>query len=293
MLSNFAVRVLKAGKSFELGEVHETKPNPLANEVLVRVKACGVCYRDIIDKEGGNPYITPPISLGHELAGVIEEVGDKVSAFRPGDRVINRHNAPCNSMDRKECKYCPIGQNQRCVAYPDYTYGLTHHGGYQTYVCMHENSLIPLPSQISYEEGSFLFCTAGVALHGLRKANFQAGHKVLITGASGGVGIHAIQLVKALGGQVYTITSSEAKKQVLLDYGADFVLVSGSTAFHEPFLRQFGAVDIALELVGQPTFNSALRCLDLMGKLVLVGNITTTPVSVNPFWCLVVWTVVD
>ena len=277
--NNKAVRVTEAGKQWKIAEITEEIPKCQDNEVLVEVKACGVCYRDIIDKEGGNPYINLPISLGHEIAGVIIETGKNVHGWRAGDRVVNQHNAPCN---QNTCNFCSIGENHRCVENPSYMYGLTHQGGYQKYVCMHSNSLIKLPAEISFEEGSFLFCTAGVALRGLKKANFKAGQKVLITGGSGGVGIHAIQLVKALGGVVYTTTSNPDKKQILFDYGADYVLVTSSPSFHENFIREFGLVDISLELVGQPTFHSSLRCLNLLGKVVIIGNITTTPISVNP-----------
>jgi acryloyl-coenzyme A reductase len=133
---------------------------------------------------------------------------------------------------------CTNGNGPRCSANPEYYYGLLHDGGYQQYLAMHDSSLVKLPESISFSEGSFLNCTAAVALRGLQfHGKVKPGSKVLITGASGGVGVHAIQVAKALGATVVCVTSNESKVSALRELGADYVVVSQQNEFHKQGLN--------------------------------------------------------
>jgi D-arabinose 1-dehydrogenase-like Zn-dependent alcohol dehydrogenase len=118
-----------------------------------------------------------------------------------------------------------------------------------------------------------------------RHGALESGQTVLITGASGGVGIHAVQVAKILGARVVAVTSSEAKSEAILRAGADDVLVAKGP-FHRDVLAR-AEVDLALELTGAPTFNSALRSLRTGGRLVLVGNLTGERIDVNPGYLIV------
>src|SRR5438270_8629166 len=110
-------------------------PVAAAGQVVVRVVACGVCYRDLVDRDGGYPWMRRPVVTGHEVAGTVEAVGDGVRSFAVGDRVVAVHRAPCG-----ECAACTSGDETRCTASLA-MYGVTVDGGYAERVAMAESSL--------------------------------------------------------------------------------------------------------------------------------------------------------
>lgn len=253
-------------------------PVPQPEEVIVRVRACGVCGRDLIDRRGGFPAMKLPAILGHEFAGEIVAVGSRAGAFREGDRVANLHRPYCG-----ECATCHAGELPDCERAWQ-SFGHTVPGGYAELVAAHYRALVRVPFEVDFVHAAPAGCTAAVALRALRhEAALRLGEWVLITGASGGVGVHAIQLAKLLGARVIAATSSpEAKGEALARAGADHVVVADG-AFHDA-VRQHsgGGVDVALELTGSATFSSALRSLRPRGRLVVVGNIRTEKISLNP-----------
>ncbi len=249
-------------------------PEAIAGHVVVRVRAAGVCYRDTIDRRGGFPFMKRPVIPGHELAGEVVAVGDG-AALSVGARVVNLHRAPCG-----QCRYCRAGHEPRCETSP-WFFGLTADGGYAEYALAPAVSLVELPAAIAFESGCFLACTAGVALRALRtRAAVAAGETVLITGASGGVGLHAIQVAKALGARVVAVTSSPDKAAALGARGADEVLVAPDLSFHK-HAKPLG-IDVVLDCVGAPSLNSAIRSVRPMGRVVVAGNVTVESFSVNP-----------
>lgn len=251
---------------------------PKGREVLVKVDACGVCYRDLLDRQGRFPFIQLPVIPGHEFAGEVVEVGPEVENLKVGDRVTNLHREPCG-----QCRYCRLGDEIHCQeAWP--SFGLTVNGGYAEYVLAPEGGLVPIPQNLSSEEACTLMCTAAVALRGFRGlAHLKRGETVLITGASGGVGSAAIQIAKILGCRVVAVTTSESKVPFLNKLGADEVWVSPEGVFHKEVRSRFpDAVDVAMEIVGPATFNSTLRSLRKGGRLVLIGNVTPKRIEINP-----------
>jgi D-arabinose 1-dehydrogenase-like Zn-dependent alcohol dehydrogenase len=254
----------------------EELPDPIVapGHVVVRVRAAGVCYRDTIDRRGGFPFMKRPVVPGHEIAGEIVARADDVG-LSVGTRVVNMHRAPCG-----ECRYCRAGHEPRCAT-SLWMFGLTADGGYAEYVLAPASSLVELPAAIPFESACFLACTAGVALRGLRtRAGVEPGETVLITGASGGVGLHGIQVAKALGARVIAVSSSASKASALRARGADEVIVSPDLSFHKQ-AREMG-VDVVLDCVGAPTLNSAIRCVRPMGRVVVAGNVTIASHEVNP-----------
>jgi acryloyl-coenzyme A reductase len=272
-----AIVLHEIGPSENLRLEEKPKPAVEAGMVLVRVRAAGVCFRDVIDRRGGFPYLMLPRVPGHEFAGEVEEVGAEVSNVVAGDRVTNVHRAPCG-----ECSYCKRGHEVRCERSP-YSFGHTIDGGYAEYVLAPAACLVRVPEGIALERACFLACTAGVALRGLRThGGVEAGMRVLITGASGGVGIHAIQVARALGASVSAVTSSEKKGEALRRAGADDVVVSADLAFHKDVrARTGGGVDVVLDCVGAPTLNASMRSVRPLGKVVVVGNVTAERAEVN------------
>lgn len=251
-------------------------PEPREDEVLVRVRACGVCYRDILDRRGKFPFIQLPIVPGHEFAGEVVRSGKAAAEWAPGDRVVNLHRNPCGT-----CEACATGDDVHCEKAWAH-FGLTTNGGYADTVVAPRTALVKLPESIPFTHGAVLMCTAAVALRAVRKrADLRVGESVLITGASGGVGTMAVQIAKLSGARVVAVTSSADKKPYLESLGCDDVQVAPGGSFHKEVMAA-GGVDAAIEIVGSATFNSSLRSLKPNGRLVLVGNVLGERVEVNP-----------
>ncbi len=263
-------------EELQLQEVPDPPFGP--SDVLVRVKAEGVCGRDLIDRRGGFRSLKLPVILGHEFAGEVVEVGSQVSDLAPGDRVANLLRLSCGS-----CRACLRGDTPVCEKRWQ-SFGQTVDGGYAELVVAPASALVKVPPQVSNIEAASVACTFGVALRALRSVGrVTLGDQLLITGASGGVGMAAIQIARALGARVLAATSSEAKRQALFDAGADEVLVDAEGSLHDKVrsLVEDG-VDAVLELTGSPTFTSSLRSLRNGGRLVLVGNILADSIKINP-----------
>ena len=263
-------------EKLEVREVDPPRATP--GHVVVKVHACGVCYRDVIDRRGGFGFIQTPISPGHEFAGEVVEVGEGVRAWRVGDRVISMHRNVCGA-----CPHCTGGDERLCTAGLE-VYGLTVNGGYAEYVLAGEHSMVPLPEDIPFDVASTVMCTSGVALHNVRnRARLGLGERVLITGATGGVGAQAVQIAKLAGAVVWAVTSSEEKVERLEALGADHVVVSPDGKFHKQIRQETAGegMDAAIDCVGGATFNSSLRSLRRGGRVVVIGNIQGEPVGVN------------
>jgi D-arabinose 1-dehydrogenase-like Zn-dependent alcohol dehydrogenase len=221
-----------------------------------------------------------PVVTGHELSGEVVEVGAG-AAFAVGERVCAVHRPPCGA-----CDDCRAGQETRCSR-AVHAFGLTVDGSYAELVLAHADALVRMPPEVPFEKAAFLHCTAAVALRALReRARVQAGEWVLVTGASGGVGIHALQLARLLGARVIAVTSHERKAAALLRHGADEVVVTGGDFQREVLVRTDGGADVALDLVGAPTLHRSLRSLRAGGRLVVVGNVTAERIQLNPGWVI-------
>jgi acryloyl-coenzyme A reductase len=253
-------------------------PSPVAGpgQVVIRVAACGVCYRDLLDREGKYAFMKRPVVTGHEFGGEVLAVGENVD-LKVGDRVVTTHRPSCGT-----CEACLRGDETHCLQSP-VSYGLTADGGYAEEALLWAASTVKVPDGLPLDQACFLHCTAAVALRALRRhGRLAAGDTVVITGASGGVGVHALQIAKILGAHVVAITSNPDKEAALRKHGADEVLVT-TGEFH----KQVGArAQVALELVGAPTFNSSLRSLGFGGRVVVVGNVTASRIEINPGYCI-------
>eukprot|EP00026_Physarum_polycephalum_P012285 Phypoly_transcript_12579.p1 GENE.Phypoly_transcript_12579~~Phypoly_transcript_12579.p1 ORF type:complete len:366 (+),score=35.95 Phypoly_transcript_12579:162-1100(+) len=239
----------------------------------MKVHACGVCYRDILDRQGAYPFLRLPMTPGHEAAETVVQLGPNVTKWNVGDRIINKHHTNCG-----ECGLCKAG-GPKCEQ-NNYFYAGVEPGGYAEYMICHESSLVALPKEIPFEKGCFLICTAAVAMRAFRHANVKPGERVLITGASGGVGIHAIQVARALGAHVIAVTTSNSKIPILKKYGAHQVVCVPQN--NPNFTKEVEPVDVVLELVGSKTFPFSLRSLKFTGRCVFVGNLDLAKVEVNP-----------
>ena len=253
--------------------VEKDIPPVSGNEVLIKQELTGICFRDILTRDGFFPRVKTPIVPGHEISGVIEETGPEVKSFKVGDRVSSLIYDPCG-----KCEFCISGNENLCVN--KRTYGEMLDGGYAQYIKVTERSIVKVPPNVSPEGAAISACVTGMIYHALYKVGgLRSGMNVLITGAGGGVGAHAIQVAKAIGASVVAETSSPWKEEKILKLGADHVVHSGER-FDKEVKKLFGdGVHVALENVGIHTFESSLRSLRTGGRMVVIGNVTPEPVN--------------
>lgn len=270
-----AVRLVESGKPLVLEEI--AIPSIGDEDILVRVRAAGICHSDVHYRAGRSSMGTMPITLGHEVAGVIEKVGTKVKQAKVGDRVCLHYNISC-----KKCHYCDAGTEQFCSTVKM----LGHHvdGGYAEYIAVPAINAIPLPDEISFEAGATLMCASATAFHALHKGRVKNGDTVAVFGI-GGLGTSAIQLAKAAGAtMVLAIDISEPKLELAKNYGAIPVNAGKSDVLQAIKTHTNGrGVDVALELIGLPkTILQSIDCLGAMGRAVIVG-LTRQPITVDTY----------
>lgn len=254
-----------------------TQPAPSADQMLVRVACCGVCGHDLLTRTGAFPHTALPCVMGHEISGTVTAVGALLRGFAPGDRVALNQRMSCGT-----CAACRAGRDDLCRDGPGF-YGEDQSGGYGAFVLASPRNAVKLADEISFETGAVLSCAIGTGFHALGRARLQPGDTVVITGASGGVGIHTVKLARLLGLRVIAVTSSAGKTQRLLAAGADAVLICGADGFHKALKASDpNGADAVIEIAGAVTFASSLRCLKPGGRLVLVGNVEPRGVQLNP-----------
>lgn len=257
----------------QLSVVDLPTPTPKPGEALVRVAACGFCHHDRLVMAGVlRRGVTPGVVLGHEIAGIVEEVGDGVTRVQPGDRVVSLLTSACGQCDR-----CLEGREHRCRNGEGIGHG--RHGGFAGYVAISQHSLVGLPSELDLAAASLLACPAGVALQALQAVQVSEGDSVVIVGAGGGLGVHAVQLAAALGARPIAVTSSSGKASVLYHNGADDVIEAAGPESGLEFWEVVMALtadegaDVVVDTVGTPTIRSSVRSLAQYGRLALLGEV--------------------
>ncbi len=241
-------------------------PAVSARDVLVRVKAAGICHSDAHYRAGISRVEPLPLTLGHEVAGVVEQTGAEVRHVKRGDRVCLHYLATCG-----ECAYCQQGNEQFCTE--GKMIGKYRDGGYAEFIVMPARSVFQLPEKIPFEQGAIMMCSSATSLHALNKARLRAGESVAVFGA-GGLGLSAIQLARAFGArEVFAVDIKPGKLELARAFGAMPVNAAACDPVAE-IQRLTGGrgVDVALELIGLPlTMRQALQSLTIKGRAALAG----------------------
>ncbi len=273
-----ALFVTRPGEDPELDLREVDTPDPKADEVLVRVASAGLCNHDVSIMRGLlRRGVDHDVVLGHEIAGVVESTGPDVGGFRKGDAVVSTLTVFCGVCDR-----CTSGHEYRC--HQGRGIGHAVNGGFAEFVALPEKCLIKLPSGVETGTASILACPIGVALQALRDvARVKPDDTVLVTGAGGGLGIHALQLAAALAGRAMAVTHSPEKLDDLEQYAPGNVVLADELDFSEIVLAltEDQGVDVVIETVGSATFRSSLRSMAQFGKLVALGEVLGERVSFN------------
>jgi L-iditol 2-dehydrogenase len=263
--------VLTAYKRLEIQEVPRPEPGP--HDVLVGVRACGICGSDVHGYDGSSGRRIPPIVMGHEAAGVVEAVGSEVRRFRPGDRVTFDSTVHCG-----ECGFCRAGQINLCdrrqvigVSPGEYR----RHGAFAEAVVVPDRIVCGVPDAVPLEHAAMVE-PLSVAVHAVRRARIAAGDKAIVVGC-GMIGLLTIQAAKAAGASsLVAVDLDESRLAQAARLGADVTLgAREDVAARIAELTGGRGVDVAFEAVGAAApIATAVRALRKGGTLVLIGNVT-------------------
>lgn len=271
-----AVRMIDVNVPLQLQEIPIPKVGE--NDILVRIRAAGICHSDVHYLTGKSPVRPLPMTLGHEIAGVVEEIGKGVSSVKTGSRVALHYLLSCG-----QCRYCREGHEQFCST--GLMLGHYSDGGYAEYIVVPERNAVSLPEEISFEHGAIMMCSSSTCFHALRKSRIQPTESVAVFGI-GGLGISALQIAFAFGArEVYAVDINPRKLKLAEKYGA--IPIDAGTKDPVAEIRrltQNRGVDVALELIGLPlTMRQALQSVAYMGRVVVAG-ISNQMLEIDTYW---------
>tara|TARA_A100001037_G_C15154335_1_gene643094 strand:- start:8039 stop:9076 length:1038 start_codon:yes stop_codon:yes gene_type:complete len=248
-------------------------------DVLIKVHYCAFCHHDLsVMDQLLNRGVKKEVILGHELSGVIQEIGPEVSLYRPGDRVISFLTNSCGTCDR-----CLGDKSYRCR----YGQGIGHScdGGFAEYVAVSEHSIYKIHDNITLKDACMLGCPIGIIEEAFFRYRGEFGTAVIL-GATGGIGIHGVQKCAGLFDRVIALTSKPTSEELLLHYGASDVVVydpTDSFKYKEIVnaLTDDKGADLFLDPVGSSLFNESLNCVSQYGCLMILGDIAGEPIGIH------------
>jgi propanol-preferring alcohol dehydrogenase len=265
---------MKAAVLHEVGGplVVEDVPHPVPgpDQVLIRVRACGLGLTLVWNRNGRRSAGRLPRIIGHEIAGDVVETGRMVDHIQPGERVAVYYYLVCGS-----CRWCRRGRENLCENRKGQI-GREMDGGLSEYVSVPVANVCPIPPNVTYVDAAIAADAIATSLHILTsRAQVVAGETVLIIGGGGGVGIHLVQMAKYLDARVIVADITAEKLSLASEAGADEVVDSSRLRIDEEVHRLTDGcgVDIVVEMVGlDETLSQGVACLDRGGRLVMVGS---------------------
>jgi propanol-preferring alcohol dehydrogenase len=269
-----AVRLPAPGRPLE--DATLDAPAPGEGEILVRVMAAGICHSDAHYRSGVGST-RHPLTLGHEVAGIVTAIGTGVTSPRVGDRVCLHYLVTCGA-----CMDCRAGREQFCAT--GEMVGKDRDGGFAELIRIPARNAHALPDAIPFEQGAIMMCSSATALHALRRARVAAGDTVAVFGV-GGLGVSAVQLARALGASaVYAVDLNPAKLGLAARLGALPIDARSGDAVQAIRDATGGrGVDAALELIGSArVMEQAVQSLAPQGRAALAG-LTRERLSVETY----------
>jgi D-arabinose 1-dehydrogenase-like Zn-dependent alcohol dehydrogenase len=267
-----AVQIPKPGGDFEI--VEREIPRPGAGEVRIKVHACGVCHSDLFTKEGAWPGIQYPRVPGHEIVGVIDEVGAGVTGWKNGQRVgVGWHGAQdgtCLSCRRGDFRNC---QNLKVT-------GISYDGGYQQYMVAPVEALAAVPESLSDVEAAPLLCAGVTTFNALRHSGAVPGDLVAVLGI-GGLGHLGIQFANKFGYRVAAIGRGSENAALAKKLGASVYIDNEKTNAAEALQKLGGAQVILATAPNSKAMSELIDGLGPNGKLMVVG-VAFEPIEVTP-----------
>jgi D-arabinose 1-dehydrogenase-like Zn-dependent alcohol dehydrogenase len=267
-----AVQVAEAGGAFEL--VEREIPQPGRGEARVRVEACGVCHSDSLAKDGGFPGVTYPLIPGHEVAGVIDALGDGVKGWEVGQRVgVGWFGGNCG-----DCEPCRRGDFIWCVnsSIP----GITMDGGYADYLVVSSTALALIPDDLDAEDAAPLLCAGVTTYNALRQSGARPGDLVAILGV-GGLGHLGVQFAARQGFETVAIARGRDKEPLARKLGAHHYIDSTSEDVADRLLELGGARVVLATVTATSAMTATFGGLGPRGKLIIVGA-SMDPLTISP-----------
>ena len=265
-------QVPKAGGELQI--VEREIPTPGAGEVRIKVQACGICHSDVLTKEGTWPGIQYPRVPGHEVAGIIDEVGAGVSDRKKGQRVgVGWHGGQDNT-----CAACRRGDFRNCrnLKIP----GISYDGGYQQYMVAPVEALVAIPEPLKAVEAAPLLCAGITTFNALRHSGAMPGDLVAVLGI-GGLGHLGIQFASKFGYRVAAIGRGSENAGLAKKLGASVYIDSKSTNASEELQKLGGAQVILATAPSSKAMSELINGLGPNGKLMVIGA-TFDPIEVTP-----------
>lgn len=267
-----AAQISKAGGSFEI--VDREIPRPAAGHVRIKVQACGVCHSDVLTKDGLWPGIQFPRVPGHEIAGLVDEVGEGVSSWKKGQRVgVGWHGGQDNT-----CRECRRGDFRNCqnLKVP----GISYDGGYEQYMVAPVEALVAIPQSLDDVEAAPLLCAGITTYNSLRHSGALPGDLVAIQGI-GGLGHLGIQFAHKFGYKAVAIGRGNEDEPLAKKLGANAYVDSRSTNAAKELQKLGGARVILATAPDSKAMSELVDGLGPNGKLVVIGA-SFDPIEVAP-----------
>jgi D-arabinose 1-dehydrogenase-like Zn-dependent alcohol dehydrogenase len=267
-----AAQVPKPGGDFEI--VEREIPKPQAGHVRVKVQACGICHSDSFTKEGQWPGIQYPRVPGHEVAGIVDELGAGVTEWKMGQRVgVGWHGGHDGT-----CVPCRRGDFRNCVNMQ--VPGISYDGGYQQYMVAPANALVAMPDRLGDVEAAPLLCAGITTYNALRNSGAMPGDLVAVLGI-GGLGHLGIQFANKFGYKVAAIGRGSENTALAKKLGAHVYIDSQATKPAEELQKLGGAQVILATAPSSKAMSEVIDGLGPNGKLVAIGA-TLDPIEVAP-----------
>jgi len=266
--------LLKEYEKLEMIEMPEPPIGP--DDVLVQVKACGICGSDIHGFDGSTGRRIPPLVMGHEASGVVYKTGADVTEFRVGDRITFDSTVYCG-----KCYFCRRGEVNLCdnrqvlgVSPPEYR----RHGAFAEYVAVPRHIIYRLPDALSFEHAAMIEAVS-VAVHAVGRTPVKLGDTAVVVG-SGMIGLLVVQTLRLAGcSRVIAVDVDEKRLQVAAELGAEICLNARKLDVPSAIVRDYTSgrgADVAVEAVGNTqTLQTALASLRKGGILTLIGNLSS------------------
>jgi len=258
--------------------VERDLPEPDAAQVRIKVQACGICHSDSVTKDGLLPGIEYPRVPGHEVAGLIDKVGSKVTEWKTGQRVgVGWHGYHCG-----HCEFCRRGDFIYCkfAQVP----GISYDGGYADYMIAPTEALASIPDELSATEAAPLMCAGITTYNALRNSGAREGDVVAIFGV-GGLGHLGIQFASKMGFKTIAIGRGKDKEELVRKLGARHYIDSKSQNPVEELVKLGGAKIILGTVPSGKAMGEVLGGLAVNGKLIMIGA-SDEPLEVSPIFFL-------
>jgi propanol-preferring alcohol dehydrogenase len=242
-------------------------PEPGAGEVLIRVKASGLCVSDLHIQDGMIGTVPLPHTPGHEMAGIVEKLGPGVEGVEVGQRMVAAIDVVCHM-----CRFCKSGRTNLCARLV--RIGFERDGSHAEFAVIPAENAFPIPDDLPFEQAAIIPDAVACMYNALRnKANVQPGDRVLVLG-TGGLGMQAIQIAKAMGAAVYATSRQDDKLEAALRLGCDGVVNTRTQDLKKEIVRLTNGemLDAVLDNIGiETSIEESLMLVRPAGRVIIVG----------------------